>query len=120
MNRMPKPIAITADTVILSRRAWNSLQEALEDAQDRAALRASKSGKPDAISSALVRRILGGESPVRIWREHRGLSGHKLATAAGISPSYLHEIEAGKKPGSAKALKALAGILKVDMDDLVA
>ena len=118
MNPSFKPIAITGDTVVLTRKDYDALLGALEDASDRAAIRASKRDRPDALPSALVSRLLAGESPVRIWREHRGLTGHKLAKEAGVSPSYLHAIETGEKPGSAKTLKALAGALRVDLGDL--
>jgi len=43
-----------------------------------------------------------------------------LAKAAKVAQPYLSAIENGSKPGSASALKRLAAILKVDMEDLVA
>jgi transcriptional regulator with XRE-family HTH domain len=36
-----------------------------------------------------------------------------LAKSAGIAPSYLWEIEAGRKPGSTRALAAIARTLRV-------
>ena len=56
--------------------------------------------------------------PVRVWREHRGLSGRALAARAGISAAYLRQIETGKKPGSFDAMAKLARALDVDMEDL--
>ena len=56
----------------------------------------------------LVRRIVEGEHPVRVWRTHRGMTARSLAGAAGIPSSYLSAIERGVKPGSVKALKSLA------------
>lgn len=61
-------------------------------------------------------RILHGASPVTIWRERAKLSGKALATAAGISPNYLAEIEGGERPGS---VATLAKALGVSMDALV-
>ena len=58
-------------------------------------------------------------SVVVIRREREGLSQRALAEKAGISPSYLAEIEAGKKPGSMAAIKALAVALRVPMEYLV-
>ena len=55
------------------------------------------------LTGEAVRRLLDDESPVNVWREKRGLSQRDLAAQAGISPRYLAEIEAGRKPGSAKA-----------------
>jgi transcriptional regulator with XRE-family HTH domain len=55
---------------------------------------------------------------VRVWREHRGLSGRALAREAGISVAYLSRIETGRKPGSFAAMARLARALHVDMEDL--
>jgi transcriptional regulator with XRE-family HTH domain len=60
-----------------------------------------------------------GESPVRVWREFRGLSLRALAAKSGVSPGYLSEIELGKKPGSVEAYKALAEALDTSVDWLV-
>jgi transcriptional regulator with XRE-family HTH domain len=45
----------------------------------------------------LVSRIFAGASPVRLIREHRGLSQNELASAAGLSPSRLRQIEETKR-----------------------
>jgi DNA-binding Xre family transcriptional regulator len=71
------------------------------------------------VPAALARRLMAGEAPVRVWREHRGLALHALAKQAGISSSLLSEIETGKKDGSVRTLAALARALAVDLDDLV-
>jgi hypothetical protein len=65
----------------------------------------------DSLTLEQASRIADGESPVRVWRERRGLSGRALAVAADINPAYLSEIEAGKKPGSAVAIVGLAKAL---------
>jgi ribosome-binding protein aMBF1 (putative translation factor) len=121
MNRMPKPLARTRDTVTLSRADWEAIAERLDDAEDRAALRDSLSGgrKDDALPAELYRRIRKGEHPLRIWREHRGLGLNALARVAKVSAPYLSEIENGMKPGSALVLKKLAAALEIDVDELV-
>jgi hypothetical protein len=119
MNKMPKPISRTKETVTLSRADWELIAERLDDAADRAAVRASMAGQGgDALPATLYRRILKGEHPVRIWREHRGLGLNALARKASISAPYLSEIENRSKPGSATALKKVATALDVDMDEL--
>jgi len=54
---LPKPIAVTKTTVLLSRKDWKAVVEALEDAEDRGAVRASMArravGKDDEIARAL-------------------------------------------------------------------
>ena len=41
-----------------------------------------------------------GESPVRVWREMRGMKAADLAAAVDVSRSYLSAIERGAKQGS--------------------
>jgi transcriptional regulator with XRE-family HTH domain len=62
---------------------------------------------------------VAGEHPVRAWREYRGLTLAALAKESGIVPSYVSEIEHGKKRGSVRALAALAKALRVDIEDLL-
>lgn len=47
-------------------------------------------------------------------REARGLTKRELAALAGISPSYLTELEKGDKPGSSKVIQRLADVLKIN------
>ena len=123
MTDLPKPMSITRDRVVLSRAAWNELIEKFEDAEDRAAVRASgaraKSGINDSLPATLYRRIRAGEHPVRVWRIHREIGLNDLAKQASVARSYLSEIESGKKPGSAAALQRIARALSVDMDDIM-
>lgn len=67
----------------------------------------------------VVDRLLAGENPVRVWREHRGLTQHTLADKAGISKNYLSQIETGERDGRVRVLQALAATLGVQLDDLV-
>jgi len=75
--------------------------------------------RADYLPGALVDRLLDGESPVRIWREHRGLSARRLAEMSSVSAGYLCEIEAGRKPGSSTALHGIAQALRVPMETLI-
>jgi hypothetical protein len=117
-----RPIAETADSVTLRRADFESLLKQLEDAQDIAAIRETEariaSGDDERVPIAVVDRLVTGEHPVRVWREHRGMTGRALAAAAQIPASYLSAIESGRKPGSFQAMAALAAALRVDMEDL--
>jgi antitoxin component HigA of HigAB toxin-antitoxin module len=73
----------------------------------------------DALPLEGMKRILAGESPVRVWREFRGLSQAKLATKAGIVASHVNMIENRKRAGTVAKLKRIASALGVDLDDLV-
>jgi DNA-binding XRE family transcriptional regulator len=122
-----KPLAETSETVTLSRADFDRLITTMEDAIDLAAVRSQEereardgkaAARADYLPVDLVERMLAGESPVRIWREQRGLTGRDLAASAGVSAAYLSEIEARKKPGSVVALMALAKVLRVSVEDL--
>jgi len=71
------------------------------------------------VPSAVTYAILDGASPVRAWREARGLTQQQLAETAGISIPYLSQIEGGKRKGSAEVLAALARALRVSLDDIL-
>jgi len=75
-------------------------------------------GEDELIPMEIAERRLAGESPVKIWREHRGLTQDGLAKASNISRSMIAAIEAGHKKGGIATLKKLAGALGVDLDNL--
>lgn len=117
-----------AETVTLPRANFEALLDRLEDAEDMATIEAFKArvatvgfaeATKDYLPAELAWRILDGEHPVRVWREHRGLSSTKLAGASGVPQSYISDIETGKKPGSIDAFRRLARTLEVQVDDLL-
>jgi DNA-binding XRE family transcriptional regulator len=125
---VPKPIEITDATVTLNRADWERHIDLLEELSDRAAVERSLADRArlgDAEYARLaytadeMRRVIDGASFITIWRERTGLSQRQLAANAGISPSYLAEIEAGKKPGSLAATAAIAEALRVPIDILI-
>lgn len=63
--------------------------------------------------------IMDGENPIKVWREYRGLSQQDLAQAAGISASYLSQIETGKREGTTAVLQAIARALNLTLDEVV-
>ncbi|HEY1934785.1 MAG TPA: helix-turn-helix transcriptional regulator [Acetobacteraceae bacterium] len=123
-----KPVAETSRTVTLRKRDWRALIARLEDLEDLAAIAErlayeEKVGKEvarrDYLTGEEMRRILDDESPVKVWREKRRLTQRELAEQSEVSASYLAEIETGKKPGSAAALRKLARVLAVPMENLL-
>lgn len=110
------------EMIVLSRKDYDALIERIEDLEDSLSIadfeRKLAAGKEELIPAAYVDRMSDGESPIRVWRDLRGMAAKDLATASGISPAYLSEIETGKKDGSVATLKAIADVLKVDLDDL--
>jgi DNA-binding XRE family transcriptional regulator len=75
-------------------------------------------GDDELIPLAITERRLAGESPVKIWREYRGLTQEGLAKASKVSRPMIAAMEAGHKKGGIATLKKLAAALGVDLDHL--
>ena len=77
--------------------------------------------KPDRrmVPFEVTSAILDGVSPIRAWREHRGLAPDDLAKAAGIEPSDLAQLEAKKRAPTNDELQSLGKALRAHADDLV-
>jgi DNA-binding XRE family transcriptional regulator len=123
-----KVLSETRDTVTVSRGDWTQLLSELEEAQDRAAVaerrrheaaKGVQAARRNYLTAREARRLLEGESPVKVWREKRGRSQRELAAAAGVGAGYLAEIETGRKPGSVVALARLGKALQVQIEDLI-
>lgn len=114
------------EMVVLSRNDYELLlrqSELVDELEDLLAVKAYearvRAGEDERVPAEFVDRLIDGESPLRVWRDFRGLSAKDLAAAAGISAAYISEIETGKKEGSISVLKAIAKVLRLDLDDLV-
>ncbi len=110
------------EMVILSRVEYDRLLDAAGLASDVVAfdeaVRALESGEEEALPAAFVNAMLEGESLVRLWRKHRGMTLEALAQATGLSRPYLSQIETGKRVGGIDTLKLIALALGVTLDDL--
>ena len=93
--------------------------EDFEDMLDALSYDDAKADRRETVSPETALRLIRGENPLRVWREHAGLSQTDLAARAGTKQSLISEIEAGRKTGSVETLRALATAWNVDLDDLV-
>ena len=109
--------------VVLPWDEYQAMLEALEDRADAAALTGFAErlgrGEEETLPAMMVDRLLGGESPVRVWREHRGLTQAQLGEAAGVAQSMVAMIERGDRRGTVDTLASIARALKIDLDDLL-
>lgn len=109
--------------VVLDEIEYERLVNALEDAEDAGAVQGFEeklaSGEEELIPAEYVYRMLDGENRVAVWREFRGMTSKRLADAAGITQSYLSQIETGKRDGTIGTMKKIAEALAVSIDDLV-
>ena len=90
-----------------------------ELAADMRAFDRAKSVAGTDLPAEMVRRIIGGESPVKVWRSFRGWTAARLAAKARISQAYISKIERGERAGSVRILKRLATALGCDVDDVL-
>ena len=93
------------------------------DAADAAAVRHIRerlaAGAEELVPAAVVKRLDSGESPVRVFREWRGMTQGQLATAIEVDQSFISKIEAGTKHPNAANLGRLARTLRIDADLLL-
>jgi DNA-binding XRE family transcriptional regulator len=78
-----------------------------------------ESGEEETFTSDEVDAFLASKTPLAFFRKKRGMSQDTLAKRAGITQSYLSEIEIGRKSGDIRTLRKPADALKVSLDNLV-
>ncbi len=66
----------------------------------------------------VARRLVAGEHPIKIFREHRALTQKELADAANTSTAYISQIESRHRQASRDMVRRIAEALNVDTDDL--
>lgn len=102
---------------------YRSLQAAAEELADLQAhdrtLAQLASGDEELLPTEFVKRMLSGESPLRIWREFRELTQTALAAASNVNRVQIADIEARRKSGSIETVKKLAEALGITLDELI-
>jgi DNA-binding XRE family transcriptional regulator len=94
--------------------------EMAQDVQDYDRAKAAlEQGDDELVPSEVIYAILDGGNPIKVWREHRGMSRHETAENAGISVPYLSQLETNKRKGSLEVLSAVAKALKVSLENIV-
>jgi DNA-binding XRE family transcriptional regulator len=96
----------------------DELLEKAEDYDDERALEEALNNPGEWIPSEVVCRLLDGDNPIKVWREHRNLTQAQLAKQAGIAQATIGQMETGVRTGSVGLLKKIAGVLGVDLDDI--
>lgn len=101
-----------AQWVSLTRRA----EIAMTDEELFDAARAEDTGEH--LPHDVVKRLVDGEPPLKVFREYRDMTQEALADAANVSTGYVSQIERGTRQPSKKALAAFAAALDLDIEDL--
>ena len=95
--------------------------ELLEDIRDFDEIRAAiDRGEEELIPAEVVKAILDGKNPIKVWREFRSLTQQQLSNRVGISKPYLSQLETGKRTGTTEVLAAIAKALDVSLEQVAA
>ena len=102
---------------------YHSLRAAAEDLADLQTydrtLAQLANGEEELLPAEMVKRILAGESPLRVWREFRGFTQTALAGVSNVNRVQITDIEAGRKSASIDTFKKLAEALRITLDELI-
>jgi DNA-binding XRE family transcriptional regulator len=101
---------------------YERLLELAEDKADMLAAMQTEQRRREGeeyLPAEMVDRILSGESALKVWRKHRGMSLEALGAAVGVRKSFLSEIENGKARGAPALWRKLAEALNVSADDIL-
>jgi len=85
---------------------------------DRVSVDAVQDEERDLLDLDEVRKLVAGVHPLRVWREHRGLTTKALAALAGVGQTSISNIETREIGMSPKKRDALAAALRVDPLDI--
>ena len=89
------------------------------DLSDEELYYSAKFADEESFPIEMADRLLAGESAIKAYRVHRGMTQKQLAQDAGINVVYLSQIERGRRTGSTRTLANIAEVLNVDIDDLI-
>src|SRR6056297_1409632 len=96
------------EMVTITREEYDRLRAAAEDLGDLQAYDRAKAalaaGDDELVPADYANRLLNGESPLRVYRELRGMTQAALAEKADVNRTTVGEIEIGRKTGSVKTL----------------
>ena len=107
------------EMVTIPRDEYDRLRQAAEDLSDLQAYDRAMEAGGESVPAEYVNRILDGESPVRVYRDWRGMTAAALAEASKLNRVQITQIETGKRSGNVETMKKLAGALDVSVDDLI-
>jgi DNA-binding Xre family transcriptional regulator len=115
---LPSPLPEVVEVRLAELAArFDALRDMVEDREAEIAFAGTRD--QEAVPDAIAGRLLGGESPVRVWRQYRGISLRALAAQAHVSTSALSDLETGKSEGRPSSLRRIAIALGITLDDLV-
>ncbi|ATI79063.1 helix-turn-helix domain-containing protein [Sphingobium yanoikuyae] len=100
---------------------YQRLVEIAEDKADTVAAaeaEARRDGGEEYLPAKVVDGMMAGESPLRAWRKHRGLTLKVLAERVGSTHAHLSNVERNKRSANVELWRKLAMELNVSLDDM--
>ncbi len=94
------------------------LQENLEERWAIDAIRNHDSHE-ETVPANVLEALLDGQNPIKIYRQHRGLTQAALAKLCNTSSAYISQLETGNRKPGTNILFTLAKALNTDPEDLV-
>ena len=108
-----------SELVTIEKSEHERLRQAADDLADIIAYDRAMADGDESLPSGLVKRMIDGESPLRVYRDYRGLTQAQLSERSGVNRVQIANIEAGGKTGSVETVRKLAEALGLTIDDLV-
>jgi len=107
------------EMVLIAKADFDQIEDLLDVAAFDAAKAESAAANRDVLTLEEVKAALAAPSPLAFWRAKRQMKQKDLAAAAGVSQSYVADLEAGRRKGDASVIKRLSQALRVRMEELV-
>lgn len=107
------------EMVLISKADFDAIEDALDAARHEQVMADIAAGRQEWLTSEEVEAALAESTPLAFWRKKRGMTQTALASAVGISKSYMSGLEAGARKGDPALFLKLARTLRVRMEDIV-
>lgn len=108
---------------VLPIEEFNRLIEPLEDAVDTSIIERMAadiaSGNEKTYPHEVIKALVDGAHPVRVFREYRNMTPAALAAACGVTPAHIYQIESGSRSMSVDLLRKMTQVLDVEADMLI-
>ncbi len=104
---------------ILSRRL-ERVEAELALLRAERTVRRIDAGEEETIPASIARRVfVEGLSPIRAFREWRGITQQELAQRIASSKSYVSQLETGRRSAGSRTLRKIARALNVPVEMLM-
>ena len=101
--------------VVIPISEWRRIEATLQDRADARAVRLFRENQSETFPDSVAAALLAGSHPIKVFREHRGLTQVQLAKAAGTSAVYISQLERSIRRVGRKLRTKLANALTIDI-----